>query len=94
MNIIIDEKAKKFLNSKNNNVITVDVKGCSSWSGTVFKPMASLGRPLDLEKYTLENVDGIDVYIMNGMKAVNDTVTVSTMSFLFMENLVVNGIIV
>ncbi len=30
MNIIIDEKAKKFLNSKNNNVITIDVKGCSS----------------------------------------------------------------
>ena len=30
MNIIIDEKAKKFLNSKNNNVITVAVKGCSS----------------------------------------------------------------
>lgn len=94
MNIIIDEKAKKFLNSKKNNVITVDVKGCSSWSGVVLKPMASLGRPLDLEKYTLENVDGIDVYVMNGMKAVNDTVNVSTMSFLFMENLVVNGIIV
>lgn len=94
MNIIIDEKAKKFLNSKNNNVITIDVKGCSSWSGVVLKPMASLGRPLDLEKYTLENVDGIDVYIMNGMKAVNDTVNVSTISFLFVENLVVNGIIV
>ena len=94
MNIIIDEKAKKFLNSKNNNVITIDVKGCSSWSGVVLKPMASLGRPLDLEKYTLENVDRIDVYVMNGMKAVNDTVNVSTISFLFMENLVVNGIIV
>ena len=86
MNIIIDEKEKNFLNSKTNNVITVDVKGCSSWSGVVLKPMASLGRPLDLEKYTLENVDGIDVYVMNGMKAVNDTVNVSTMSFLFMKN--------
>ena len=94
MNIIIDEKAKKFLNSKNIYVITVHVKGCSSWSGTVFKPKDSLGRPLDVEKYTLENVDGIDVYIMNGIKAVNDTVNVSTMSFLFIENLVVNGIIV
>ena len=94
MKILIDEKAKRFLNKKNNNIITIDVKGCSSWSGTVFKPMASLGRPLNVEKYTLENVDGIDVYIMNGMKAVNDTVTVSTMSFLFMENLVVNGIII
>ena len=94
MKILIDERAKNFLNKKNINVITIDVKGCSSWSGTVFKPMASLGRPLDVEKYTLENVDGIDVYIMNGIKAVNDTVTVSTMSFLFMENLVVNGIIV
>ena len=94
MKILIDEKAKNFLNKKNSNVITIDVKSCSSWSGTVFKPMASLGRPLDVEKYTLENVDGIDVYVMNGMKAVNDTVNVSTMSFLFMENLVVNGIIV
>ena len=94
MKILIDERAKNFLNKKNSNVITIDVKGCSSWSGTVFKPMASLGRPLNVEKYTLENVDGIDVYLMNGIKAVNDTVTVSTISFLFMENLVVNGIIV
>ena len=93
MKILIDEKAKRFLNKKNNNIITIDVKGCSSWSG-VLKPMASWGRPLDLEKYTLENVDGIDVYVMNGINAVNDTVNVSTMSFLFIENLVVNGIIV
>ena len=56
--------------------------------------MASLGKPLNVDKYTLENVDGIDVYLMKGIKAVNDTVTVSTISFLFMENLVVNGIIV
>ena len=94
MKIILDEKAKNFLNKKSNSVITVDVKGCSSWSGIVLKPMASLGKPLDVDKYTLENVDGIDVYLMNGIKAVNDTVTVSTISFLFMENLVVNGIIV
>ncbi len=30
MKIIIDEKAKNFLNKKSNSVITVDVKGCSS----------------------------------------------------------------
>ena len=94
MKIIIDEKAKNFLETKNNGVMTVEVRGCSSWSGVVLKPMASLGKPLNLDKYTLENIDGIDVYVMNGIKAVNDTVTVSTMSFLFMENLVVNGIIV
>ena len=84
----------KALNKKNNNIITIDVKGCSSWSGVVLKPMASLGKPLNADKYTLENVDGIDVYVMNGINAVNDTVNVSTMSFLFIENLVVNGIIV
>ena len=94
MKILIDEKAKNFLNKKNSNVITIDVKGCSSWSGVVLKPMASLGKPLNADKYTLENVDGIDVYVMNGINAVNDTVNVSTMSFLFIENLVVNGIIV
>jgi len=30
MKILIDEKAKRFLNKKNNNIITIDVKGCSS----------------------------------------------------------------
>jgi len=30
MKILIDERAKKFLNKKNSNVITIDVKGCSS----------------------------------------------------------------
>lgn len=94
MKVIIDEKAKKFLESKKNNILTVEVKGCNSWGGVVFKPMASLGKPLDLEKYKLENVEGVDVYIMNGIKAVNDTVNISTASFLFVENLVVSGIIV
>ncbi len=30
MKIIIDEKAKNFLEKKNNSVMTVEVRGCSS----------------------------------------------------------------
>lgn len=94
MNIIIDEKAKKYLDENKLNVITVEVRGCNSWGGTILKPLASVGKPYSTENYTLKNVDGIDVYVMNGMRAVNDTIEVSTVKFLFMENLTLNGVIV
>lgn len=59
-----------------------------------FKPLASVGKPYSTENYTLECVDGTDVYVMKGIRAINDTVEISATSFLFIENLVVEGIIV
>lgn len=94
MKIIIDEKAKKYLKDNKQSVFTIEVRGCSSWSGTVFKPLASVGKPYNTENFDLKKVDDFDVYIMKNIKAVNDTITVSTYSFLFMENLSLNGIIV
>ena len=94
MKILIDEIAKNFLNKKNSNVISMWYNGCSSCSGVFLKPRASLAKRHNAYKYTWDNADSIDVYVMNGINAVNDTVNVSTMSFLFIENLVVNGIIV
>lgn len=60
----------------------------------VFKPLASVGKPYSTENYNLECVDGTDVYVMKGIRAINDTVEISATSFLFIENLVVEGIIV
>lgn len=94
MKILINEKAKKLLEKRNSKVVTIEVKGCNSWGGMVFKPLASVGKPYNAENYTLECVDGVDVYVMKGIKAINDTVEVSTTSFLFMENLVVEGLVV
>lgn len=60
----------------------------------VFKPMVSVGKPYNTENFVIEKVDNFDVYIMKNIKAVNDTISVSLYSFLFMENLTVSGIIV
>lgn len=94
MKIIIDEKAKKYLENNKMDTLTVEVRGCSSWSGTIFKPLASVGKPYNVENYDLQNVDGFFIYVMKNIKAVNDTITVSTTSFLFMENLSLQGILV
>lgn len=58
------------------------------------KPIVSVGKPYELAKFTMTEVDGINVYIMNGLRAQNDTVEVTVEKFLFMENLVQRGIIV
>ena len=94
MKIILDERAKKYLESNNIKVITVEVKGCNSWSGTILKPLASVGKPYNTQNYTIQNVDGIDVYVMNGLRSEDDVIEVSTFKFLFMENLVLKGIII
>lgn len=57
------------------------------------KPIVSVGKPYELDKFTITEVEGINVYIMNGLRAQNDTVEVTIEKFLFMENLVQRGII-
>lgn len=94
MKIIIDEKARKYLESNKQNILTIEVRGCNSWGSVVFKPMVSVGKPYNTENFVIEKVDNFDVYIMKNIKAVNDTISVSLYSFLFMENLTVSGIIV
>lgn len=94
MKIIIDEKAKKYLENNRMNTLTVELRGCSSWSGMIFKPLASVGKPYNTENYDLQNVDSFNVYVMKNMKAVDDTITVSTTNFLFMENLVLKGVLI
>ena len=54
MKIIIDEKAKKYLKDNKQSVFTIEVRGCSSWSGTVFKPLASVGKPYNTENFDLK----------------------------------------
>lgn len=94
MKIILNETVKDFLTKKEANSITLEVRGCSSWSGVVMKPIVSVGKPYELDRFTMMQVDGVDVYLMNGLRAQNDTVEVSVEKFLFMENLVQRGIIV
>ena len=94
MKVILDDKAKNFLESRSVDSVTVEVKSCSSWSGTVLRPMASLGKPYSSDNFTSFVIDGVKVFLMNGIRASNDTIEVSTAKFLFMENLIVNGIIV
>lgn len=58
------------------------------------KPIVSVGKPYELDNFTMIEVDGVNVYVMNGLRAQNDTVELSVEKFLFMENLVQKGMIV
>lgn len=94
MKVILNETVKDFLTKKEADSITLEVRGCSSWSGVVMKPIVSVGKPYELDNFTMIEVDGVNVYVMNGLRAQNDTVELSVEKFLFMENLVQKGMIV
>ncbi len=94
MKIIITEDAKKLLEKREVTNVMLEVKDSKSWSGLVLKPVVTLGKPLELENFSVQEIDGINVYIMNGIKAKNDTIEIITEKFIFMENLTQSGILV
>lgn len=52
-----------------------------------------MGEPKDKEKYNHYSVDGLDVYVVKGTMAVEDTMRVKLAKFLWNEVLTVEGMI-
>lgn len=94
MKIIIDPKAKKFINSKNEVSITVWVEGCSSWGVGEPQPSVKMGKPSEIDDYDLYQVDGIDAYVRCDIEAKNDEVKIKYSKLLWNEKLIVEGILV
>lgn len=65
MNIYFDESIKKFLDEKNIDEITVQLKGNPSCKGFEFNPVVGLYPPddEDLENFEKENIENVDVYV-------------------------------
>ncbi|MDO5688623.1 MAG: CC/Se motif family (seleno)protein [Tissierellia bacterium] len=58
-----------------------------------YQPSVQMGEPKDKEKYNHYSVDGLDVYVVKGTMAVEDTMRVKLAKFLWNEVLTVEGMI-
>lgn len=93
MKVIIDPKAKKFIQSKGEDSIKLWLDGCSSWATSVPKPSVEMGKPEELEDFDLYTIDGINAYVDVGVVAKNDELKVNRAKILFKEKLIVEGMV-
>lgn len=93
MNILVDIKAQKFIQSKGENSLEVWLDGCSSWGVGEPKPSVKMGKPKDMDDYDKYEVDGIEVYVRCDIQAKNNELKIKYSKILFTEKLIVEGMI-
>lgn len=93
MNILIDDKTKKYIKSNKEDSITVFLQGCSSWGTSEPQPSVEMGKPKDEEDYDKYEVEDVTVYVKSDVNAKDDTLTIKHSKMLWMEKLVVEGMI-
>ena len=91
MKVIIDPKAKKFIESKGEDSIRLWLDGCGSWGPSEPKPSVEMGKPEELEDFDLYVVDGINAYVDVAVQTKNGELVVKHAKILFKERLIVEG---
>lgn len=91
MQIIIQDKAAKFIKSKGHDSIELWLEGCSSWGVGEPQPSVKMGAPTNLEDYDKYETDGINVYVSVDVNAKNDELKVNYSKILWSEKLTVEG---
>lgn len=93
MKISIDDKTKKYISSKNEDSITTWLEGCSSWGTSEPQPSVKMGKPEDASDYEVQEANGIKVYVKSDVKAKDDSLKIKYSKMLWVEKLVVEGMI-
>lgn len=93
MKISMDDKTQKYIKSQKEDSITTWLEGCSSWGTSEPQPSVKMGKPADIENYDSHDVDGITVYVKSDVKAKDDSLKIKYSKMLWMEKLVVEGMI-
>lgn len=93
MKVIVDPKAVKFIESKNEDSIVVWLDGCSSWGVGEPKPSVMVGKPDDIDDYDEYKVSNINVYVRCDVQTKNDELKIKYSKILWKENLVVEGML-
>lgn len=91
MKVIIDPKALKFIQSKNEDSIRLWLDGCGSWGPSEPKPSVEMGKPEELEDFDLYTIDGINAYVDVAVQTKNEELVVKHAKILWNEKLIVEG---
>lgn len=91
MRVVITNKAKRYLERKNEKVLTIDllIAGCCI---EIAETIAKIGPPnSDQHKFDVFEVDGYTVYFLRGIDAFDDCLTVTVSKFFGIEAMEVKG---
>lgn len=93
MKVIIEPKAKKYIESKGEDTVRLWLDGCGSWGPSEPKPSVEMGKPeeSELDDFDLYEVDGIHAYVDVGVLTKDDELIVKHAKILFKEKLIVEG---
>lgn len=91
MKVIIDPKAKEFIESKGEDSIMLWLDGCGSWGPSDPKPSVEMGKPEELDDFDLYTVDGFNAYVDFQVEATDDELAIKLEESLMDEKLIVEG---
>lgn len=93
MKVSIDSEAMEYIKANNSKSITLFFTEVSPWGASRPNPSVKIGKPQNINDFNkLENED-ITVYVKSGIKAENDSLKVKYAKMLWMEKLIVEGMI-
>lgn len=93
MKIVLDKKAIEYLDKKKADSISVSLIGCASWGVGEPQPTVTLGKPDDIDDFDVYTSDGKIVYVLCTIQARNNELHIKYSKILFMEKLIVEGIV-
>ena len=93
MEVVINDAAKDHIHEKGkDNTITITMINVGSgWCPTV-EPSVKMGKPVENSGFNMYDVNGIAVYLEEGIKSRRDKIEISMGKFLWRKHLNVDGI--
>ena len=93
MTVIVDDDAKRKIETKNADTVHCFLFMCASWGGTHLDPTVRVGMPSQVADFDKFENNGITVYVKKGTPCPSGTLTIKTGSFLWFEKLMVEGML-
>lgn len=95
MKINLDKEAREFIEgkSKQNSINISVVQAKTGWC-TTMQLSVKMGNPRNINKFNLYEVDGINIYLEQGLIVPSDEISISLKKIMFFKTLSVVGIYV
>lgn len=88
--IIIDERAKKYIEKKvPNNEIQILVTASGIGWGAAYEPWVKVGKPYEKTKFEFREIDNIKVYVLSGTEKMFTKLNINLKGLLFKKSLIV-----
>ena len=93
LNIIIEKNAAEYIKKHaKDDSITLYIHSAGGGWCSIQAPTVQLGKPDKDESFNMYSIDGVNVYIKEGIKVRNDQIRIFLRKFLWIKDLAVDGV--